>query len=158
MDYIIRELKAEEYDLLNDFLYEAIFQPDDENLTPKSIIQKPELQVYIKDFGKKKDDFCLCAEVDSRVVGTVWVRNIKGYGSVDDATPEFAISLYKNFSGHGIGTELMKKMLEFLKKEGYTKTSLAVNKANYALRIYQKVGFQIVDENEEEYIMMNYLQ
>lgn len=25
---------------------------------------------------------------------------------------------------------------------------------NYAVRMYQKVGFEIVDENEEEYIMI----
>ena len=28
MDYIIREIKKEEYDLLNDFLYNAIYIPD----------------------------------------------------------------------------------------------------------------------------------
>ena len=28
MDYIIREIKKAEYDLLNDFLYEAIYIPD----------------------------------------------------------------------------------------------------------------------------------
>ena len=28
MDYIIREIKKEEYDLLNDFLYEAIYVSD----------------------------------------------------------------------------------------------------------------------------------
>lgn len=158
MNYIIRELRKDEYDLLDDFLYEAIFQPDEANLAPKSILQKPELQVYIKDFGKKKDDYCLCAEVDKKVVGIVWVRNIKGYGSVDEVTPEFAISLYKDFRGHGIGTELMKKMLDYLKKSGYSKASLAVQKANYALSMYQKVGFQIIDENVEEYIMIHNLQ
>jgi ribosomal protein S18 acetylase RimI-like enzyme len=158
MKYIIRELREDEYDLLEDFLYEAIFQPDESNLAPKSIIQKPELQVYIVDFGKKRDDFCLCAEVDKKVIGMVWVRSIRGYGSVDEVTPEFAISLYKEYRGHGIGTEMMQKMLDYLKKSGYSKTSLAVQKANYAFRMYQNVGFQIVDENEEEYIMIHYLQ
>lgn len=52
MKYIIREMKQSEYPLLNDFLYEAIFQHDETNLIPKTIIEKPELQVYIKDFGK----------------------------------------------------------------------------------------------------------
>ena len=47
----------------------------------------------------------------------------------------------------------MKKMLEYLEQEGYEKASLAVQKDNYALGMYQKAGFTIVDENEEEYIM-----
>jgi hypothetical protein len=29
-----------------------------------------------------------------------------------------------------------------------------VQKANYAVRMYKNVGFEIVDENDEEYIML----
>ena len=29
---------------------------------------------------------------------------------------------------------------------------------NYAARMYRKVGFEIVDENEEEYIMVYHFQ
>ena len=32
-----------------------------------------------------------------------------------------------------------------------------VQKANHAANLYLKVGFEIVRENEEEYIMVNYL-
>lgn len=156
MKYTIREMKSQEYLLLNDFLYEAIFQRDDTNLVPKSIIMKPELQVYIDEFGKKKDDYCLCAEVDGKVVGAVWVRNINGYGSINETTPEFAISLYRDFRGYGIGTEMMRMMLTYLKKKGYFQTSLAVQKDNYALKMYLNLGFQIIEENQEEYIMVHY--
>ena len=76
------------------------------------------------------------------------------YGHVDDDTPSFAISLYKEYRGQGIGTQLMIKMLEHLKENGYKRASLAVQKANYAVKMYEKVGFKIVDENEEEYIMV----
>lgn len=154
MNYIIREMKKSEYYLLSEFLYEAIFQPDETNLAPKSITEKPELQVYIKNFGEKKHDCCLCAEVGEKVVGAVWVRNIKGYGNIDDTTPEFAISLFNEYRGFGIGTDMMVKMLERLKKSGYSKASLAVQKANYALKMYLKVGFKIIDENDKEYIMV----
>jgi hypothetical protein len=68
MEYIIREMKQSEYPLLDDFLYEAIFQRDETNLATKTIVEKPELQVYIKDFGKEKDDYCLCVEVDEKIV------------------------------------------------------------------------------------------
>ncbi len=153
-EYLIREMYQSEYPLLEDFLYEAIFQPDETNLAPRSILEKPELQVYIRNFGREKDDYCLCAEIENKIAGAVWVRNIKGYGSIDDVTPEFAISLYKEYRGMGIGTEMMEKMLEHLKQKGYSQTSLAVQKENYAVKMYLKVGFQIVDENDEEYIMV----
>ncbi len=82
------------------------------------------------------------------------MRIINGFGHVDDTVPEFAISLYKEYRGFGIGTELMNHMLRLLKRQGYKKTSLAVQKDNYALKLYQKVGFRIIDENEQEYIMV----
>ena len=69
MNYIIREMHPNENPLLEDFLYQAIYQPDKTNLAPRSIIEKPELQVYIKDFGTKKDDYCFCAEADGKIVG-----------------------------------------------------------------------------------------
>ena len=62
--------------------------------------------------------------------------------------------MYKDYRGFGIGTDLMKEMLRILKDRGYKQASLAVQKANYAVRMYQKTGFEIVDENEEEYIML----
>lgn len=157
MNLTIRKMHPNEYPLLGDFLYQAIYQPNTTNLAPKSIINKPELQVYIKDFGKQKDDYCFCAEVDNRVVGAVWVRNINGYGSIDDVTVEFAISVFDEYQKMGIATALMNKMLMHLKELNYPKASLAVQKENYAVRMYQKVGFEIACENEQEYIMIHRL-
>lgn len=45
-------------------------------------------------------------------------------------------------------------MMNLLKEIGYEKASLAVQKANYAVKMYRNVGFRTVDENEEEYIMV----
>lgn len=157
MDYIIREIKKTEYPLLADFLYEAIYIPDGAESPPRSIIDSPELQVYIDHFGELKDDRGLVAQADGKVVGAVWVRIMKDYGHIDDQTPSFAISLYKEYRGHGIGTRLLKEMLVLLKKSGYERASLAVQKANYAVKMYLNAGFEIVDENAEEYIMVNYL-
>lgn len=157
MDYTIREMRTDEYPLLDDFLYQAIYQPDTTNLAPKSIINNPELQVYIQDFGRQKDDYCFCAEVNNRIIGAVWVRNINGYGSIDDVTVEFAISVFDQYQEMGIGTALMNRMLEHLKELNYPKASLVVQKGNYAVRMYQKVGFEIACENEQEYIMIHRL-
>lgn len=154
MEYKIRILKEGEESLLEDFLYEAIFVPKGVAMPPKSIIKQPELQLYITDFGKEKDDIGLVAEVDKKAIGAAWVRIMHDYGHIDEHTPSFAISLYKEYRGFGIGTALMKEMLSILKKRGYKQASLAVQKTNYAVKMYKKIGFEIVDENEEEYIML----
>lgn len=154
MDYKLRAILEGEDSLLKDFLYEAIFVPPGTPAPPKSIINQPELQVYIIGFGTKKDDIGLVAEIDNKPIGAVWVRIMNDYGHIDNDTPSFAISLHKDYRGLGIGTALMKEMLRILKDRGYKQASLAVQKANYAVRMYQKTGFEIVNENEEEYIML----
>ena len=157
MDYTIREIKKQEYQILDNFLYEAIFIPEGTEPPPKTIITSPELQVYVDRFGKLKDDRGLAAEVDGKIVGAVWVRIMNDYGHIDDGTPSLAISLYKEYRGFGIGTAMMKEILALLKTHGYKQVSLSVQKANYATKLYLKVGFEILSENEEEYIMVNYL-
>ena len=47
----------------------------------------------------------------------------------------------------------MKQMLIKLKSDGYRQVSLSVTKTNYAFQMYQKLGFEILTENEEDYIM-----
>lgn len=158
MNYLIREMKASEYPLLEDFLYEAIFIPEGAEAPPRSIIKQPELQVYTADFGNSRHDRALLAEVDGKAAGAVWVRIMNDYGHIDDDTPSFAIALYKEFRGRGIGTAMMRRMLGILTESGYRKASLAVQKANYAVKLYKNTGFVIADENDEEYIMVNRLR
>ena len=155
---LIRKLRRDETELLKEFLYEAIFIPEGIQPPERSIIELPELAIYYENFGKGLADNCLVAEDDGKVVGAVWTRIMNDYGHVDDDTPSFAISLYKEYRGKGIGTELMRRMLGLLKEQGYKKASLAVQKANYAVRMYAAVGFRTVDENAEEYIMVRDLQ
>ena len=154
---IIREMKQAEYPLLENFLYEAIFIPDGVEPPPKSIIYRPELQVYISEFGKSKHDIALVADINGKIVGAVWVRIINDYGHIDDKTPSFAISVYKEYRGKGIGTALMSEMLAILKKRGYKQASLSVQKKNFAEKMYRKLGFKTIDENEEEYLMVKKL-
>ncbi len=158
MNYNIRKIRENEYYLLEDFIYEAIFIPEGVEPPPREIVNQPDIQVYIKGFGTEKDDICFVAEAENKVVGAVWVRDMEDYGHIADGVPSFAISLYKEYRNCGIGTEMMKTMLAELKNRGYARTSLAVQKANYAVRMYKKVGFVTIDENDEEYIMVCDLQ
>ena len=101
----IREIRKNEYPILSDFLYEAIFIPEGMDKPPKSIIEQPELQVYsiieqpelqvyIEGFGKA-DDWCFVVEIKEKIVGVAWVRIMDDYGHIDGETPSFAISLYE---------------------------------------------------------------
>lgn len=154
MSITIREMKPDESPLLEDFLYEAIYIPEGMAPPPRSILDTPKLQVYISGFGTQIHDKAMVAEVDGKVVGAIWVRIMNDYGHIDNDTPSLAISLFQEYRGLGIGTALMQKMLDQLKEDGYHQVSLSVQKDNYAVRLYQKTGFETVSENEEEYIMI----
>lgn len=111
MDFIIREMQKDEYYLLSDFLYEAIYIPDGTAAPPKSVITCPELRVYIADFGKSKHDKALIAEVDGNIVGAIWARIMNDYGHIDENTLSSAMSVLKAYRGMGIGTSLLTHML-----------------------------------------------
>ena len=149
-----RPLQPSETELLKTFIYEAIFIPEGVEPPPFDIIFRPEIALYYEGFGNGSADNCIVAEADGKVVGAAWTRIMNDYGHVDDQTPSFAISLLKPYRNQGIGTTLMQKMLQTLKSQGFAQTSLAVQKANYAVRMYKKVGFEIVDQNDEEFIMV----
>ena len=149
----IRRMAVAEYPLLDEFLYQAIFVPKGADAPPREIINQPDLQVYVRNFGQQEGDYCLVGDCGGKVVGAVWVRIMDDYGHIDDETPSFAISILPEHRGQGIGTRLMKAMLELLKSEGFERASLAVQKENYAVKMYRSCGFETVSENEQEYIM-----
>ena len=126
-------------------------------MPPKFIIENPELQVYVKDFGKFKDDKCIVAEVDGKIIGAIWSRIMNDYGHIDDETPSLAMSIYKNFRGRGIGTKLLNEMIKFLQALNYKAVSLSVQKKNFAMKIYERAGFKIFLENDD-YIMTRNLK
>ena len=129
----IRILQKDEIPLLKIFLYEAIHVPEGVEPPDRSIVEKAELKVYTEKFGTRPGDNCLVAVISGRIVGAVWTRIMNDYGHIDDETPSFAISLFKEYRGRGIGTALMKAMLDLLSSQGYRRASLSV--VSFSMRI-----------------------
>ena len=157
MDYAIRNMREDEWPLLEDFLYEAIFVPEGfEGEVPRSVIYDgPKCRAAFDCFGTLPDDRAVVAEAGGEVVGACWVRTTNEYGHIDDETPSFSISLYKPYRGRGIGTAMMHALLGELREAGYTRASLSVQKENPALRLYERMGFRIVGDgfDETEWLM-----
>lgn len=155
----IHSIRESEYGCLHEFIYQAIFIPEGEALPPRTIIDDPEIFLYIKDFGKQPGDLGVVAEQNGQIVGAAWVRIIPAYGQIDNETPELAISVLPEFRGCGIGTRLMENLFDLLRKNGYKQTSLSVQKNNPAVHLYKRRGYTIADERfdhvgHEDYIML----
>lgn len=147
-----RPMKKEEYPLLADFLYEAIFLPPGVTPPPREVVELPEVQSYIADFGKE-GDFCLCAVQGTQVIGAAWCRYLQGYGNVE-GMPELAVSLLPSARGQGVGTALLKRFLEEIQKRNMQGISLSVQKENPAHRLYERLGFEIVKEQADTWVMV----
>lgn len=76
----IRVIKQNELGELGDMLCEAIYQSDENNLIPRTALEIPEVNTYIKDFGKRKGDYCLVADLDKTLsvgMGANYIRRYK---------------------------------------------------------------------------------
>lgn len=158
----VRVMREPDYECLNELLYQAIFIPEGVERPSREIVQEPEIFVYIKEFGTQPADLGVVAEQNGQVIGAAWTRIIPAYGHIDSDTPELAISILPEFRGCGIGTNLMKKLFELLRRNGYKQTSLSVQKDNPAVRFYQRLGYKITGERldhagHEDYLMIKEL-
>ena len=153
----VREIRESDYECLPEFLYQAIFIPEGMEPPPRSVINIPEIFVYIKDFGTQPGDLGVVAEQNGQIVGAAWTRIIPAYGHIDNTTPELAISLLPEFRGYGIGTKLMKKLFEVLRQNGYKRTSLSVQKDNPAAHLYRRLGYKIIGEGPDNAGHVDYL-
>lgn len=150
----LRAIRPEDTDILQTFLYHAIHVPEGMEPPPRSILEKPELQVYIDGFGDRPHDHGLAAVKNGQVIGAAWVRDMPDYGHIEDGVPSFAVSVLPGQRGKGVGTLLMQTLLEQLGCKGYARASLAVQKTNRAAALYRRLGFETLRETDEEYLMV----
>ena len=158
MEYIIRPMRKEEYPLLKDFLYMALYVPEGCQPKPRSILSIPELKLYYEDFGSSPDDISFAAESNGEVIGCVWTRIMNDFSHQDDKTPSLVVAVREGFRGQGLGTRLIRHMLAHLAGLHREAVSLSVQKSHPAQFLYTRLGFEEVGramgETEEEIVMV----
>ena len=153
MSLEIRPIAPLEYPLLTEFMYFATWAPSDVEAPPKDVVYEPKVIVYIEGFGREQD-LGVVAEQDGQVIGAAWTRVIRAYGYVDNETPELVVSLLPEYRAQGIGTRLLTYLFELMQKYGYLRVSLSVYKDNPAVRLYKCLGFIVLQDNDEDYVMI----
>jgi ribosomal protein S18 acetylase RimI-like enzyme len=86
---------------------------------------------------------------EGRPIGAAWLRRLtganRGFGSLDDETPELSIAVLPDHRGKGVGTRLLTDLLETARAR-YLSVCLSVSAGNPARRLYERVGFVAVGE------------
>lgn len=149
--YLMRALNPADQPVLWDMLYQAIYVGKDETPPAREIVQRPELARYVQGWGRPDDvGFAAVGGTSQEVVGAAWMRrwsgDERGYGYVDEETPELSVAVLPKYRGRGIGTALLARLLEVARTR-YGAISLSVAEANPALRLYERLGFKVVDRS-----------
>ncbi|XXX77775.1 GNAT family N-acetyltransferase [Sorangium sp. So ce134] len=140
---MIRLLTSADEPLLWEMLYQAIHVPEGSPPPPRDIVHRPELSRYVQGWGRE-DDLGVVALQEGEAAGAAWLRRLtgemRGYGHVDDETPELSIALLPKYRGRGLGTRLLTSLVEAARNR-YPAISLSVSPDNPALRLYRRLGF-----------------
>lgn len=160
-DYFIRPLTPADQPLLWEALYLAIHIPAGVTPPPREIVFEPGLAKYVKDWGKPNElGYVALTKATETFIGAAWLRLLtaadRGYGYLDDATPELSISLVEGFRGRGIGRKLLENLLAAAKKE-FASVSLSVSIDNPAQQLYRRWGFVEVETLGDSLTMRKYL-
>ncbi|MCR1899915.1 GNAT family N-acetyltransferase [Irregularibacter muris] len=97
---------------------------------------------FIYDIAKRKNALFIVAEIDGKIVGNL---NFSGGLRPRMAhTGEFGLSVLQEYWGKGIGTKLIKNLIQWCKKsETIRKINLKVRNDNHlAIHLYKKLGFK----------------
>ena len=151
--FTILPLSAADEPLLAEMMYQAIFVPADGIAPPRSVVEEPALRKYYGDFSSRAGDigFKAVTGKDELPIGAAWVRLFTGeapsYGYIDDDTPELSIAVDPAYRGQGVGTLLLEQLFAAVAK-AYNAISLSVWTDNPAYRLYQRMGFTVVEAEE----------
>jgi ribosomal protein S18 acetylase RimI-like enzyme len=146
---VIRPLTQADAHCLWEMLYQAIHVPEGAEPPAREIVHSPGLAHYVAGWGRAGDMGYLAVAAEGMLVGATWLRlfpvDDPGYGYVDDATPKLSVAVMPGYRGQGIGTRLLVALLDVASKR-YDAASLSLQADNSALRLYQRLGFEVVED------------
>ena len=151
MSCIIRPLASKDEPFLWEMLYQALHVPKGQPVLPREVIHLPELARYVQGWGQQPGDcgFLASNVTTGQPVGAAWLRLLvsenKGYGYVDDDTPELSIAVLPEYRDQGIGTELLTCLIGSV--SGHSSISLSISEGNPAFRLYEQFGFEVVSKS-----------
>jgi ribosomal protein S18 acetylase RimI-like enzyme len=157
MLYRFRIIKPSDVDLLKDFLYLA-YQDSMEKLDLSKEEAAPMIERYLEDWGQPGDlGFIIELKKESKPVGAAWFRQFSeqnpGYGFVDSTIPELTMAILPEYRGLGLGRDLLMRLINQARLEGFPGISLSIHKTSPAKKFYERLNFQPVRETEHTQIL-----
>jgi ribosomal protein S18 acetylase RimI-like enzyme len=160
-EYTLRPLMPSDQMFLWEMLYQSLYVPEGGAPFERSILDHVDIARYVKDWGRLNDSGFVAVDEDDRPIGAIWLRLLKGeekgFGYVDERTPELGMAVSPMYRNQGIGTLLLSRLIESA-ANSYECISLSVSAGNPALRLYQRLGFEVVGEDSGSLTMKRRLK
>jgi GNAT superfamily N-acetyltransferase len=149
MDYAIRQLTTEDEPILWEMLYQGLSSPGTKNLPSRDVVHRPEFARYVEGWGRAGDTgFVAHNKKNGVLIGAVWLRNPS---CKPDAPPELALVVKPEHRKHGIGTALLTQLVRANPEQ--STISLSFVKGKPILRLYERFGFKVVEEQPRGIVM-----
>lgn len=140
----LRPLNANDEPILWVMLYLAIHVPPGDPPPPLNIIFLPEIARYAQGWGQPGDSGMVASNAQNLPIGAAWLRLLtgekRGFGWVNDQTPELSIAVMPEYRGKGLGSQLLGGTLA-LAEQQFPAVSLSVSDGNPAVNLYRRFGF-----------------
>lgn len=148
--HFIRPLSISDQQFLREMLYQSLHVPEGSPPFTRDVIDRPELAKYVSAWGRDGDAGVAAVDAGSgEPIGAAWLRLLagddRGYGYVDDETPELGMAVLAEYRGRGVGSDLLRRLLESAGAV-YSSVCLSVSADNPAARLYGRAGFELVRE------------
>lgn len=145
-------LTISDQSIIWEMLYHAIYVPTGTKPPSKAILDEPDIANYAENWGQD-GDMGYKAFVDGVNAGAAWLRLKHGYGHVADDIPELTIAVLPDHRGRGIGTALLTKLIDTAAQSNRG-ISLSVVGENPAVKLYSRLGFEILRSDGASYTML----
>lgn len=156
MKITFKKAVAGDYPFLREMMYEALYVPEGEKPYAKTVIDLPEIARYIERWGRRGDVGVIALDGD-RPIGAAWGRLFtaenKGFGFVNEGTPEIAMAVRRQYRNRGVGSRLLTALVAAARRRGFRALSLSVDKKNRAFEFYRRLGFEIAADAGTAYTM-----
>jgi ribosomal protein S18 acetylase RimI-like enzyme len=158
--YPIRSLTRADEAVLWAMLYHALYVPPGQEPFPAEIVREPEIARYVIGWGRAGDQGVLALD-DETSIGAAWLRLFssenRGYGYVDEKTPELSVAVLPEYRNQGVGTTLLTRLMTDVESQ-YSAVSLSVSPLNPAVRLYHRLRFELVSQESESMTMLRRFQ
>ena len=148
----IRAATGGDVEFLRAMGYEAaIWRPDAARPALDEVLAQPHLARYLDGWGRPGDGALIAEDERHERLGAAWYRTFTaaepGFGFLDESIPELSIAVRGDARGRGVGTALLRAIADRARDDGFTALSLSVERENPAARLYERVGFRVVESD-----------